>query len=187
MELRGALEDLFAEAGTARVTRARIAEEVPPPEIQDLLGLADGARVTVIRRVRAVERQPFALTINYLPKALGRRLARRDLHRFPLLQLLEEKDVRFDHADQTVEARLAEEEVANALGIEFGDPVLFVERLMFAEGERPIEIVRSHYRGDVYRYRIRFVRTSRAKFEWPSARRFAPKPRRTRGQLERSA
>lgn len=187
MELRGALEDLFAEVGTARVTMVRIAEEVPPPEVQHLLGLEAGARLTVIRRVRAIEHQPFALTINYLPKTLGRRLARRDLYRFPLLQLLEEEGVRFDHADQTIEARLAEEEMAKALGIEFGDPVLFVQRLMFDRGERPIEVVRSHYRADVYRYQIRFVRSSRARFQWPSTPRPAPGGRRRRSQLKRSA
>jgi hypothetical protein len=70
--------------------------------------------------------------------------------------------------------------VASALGIEFGDPVLFVERLMFARGERPIEVVRSHYRADVYRYRIRLVRTSRAEFDWQPAPRAASRRRRER-------
>lgn len=187
IELTGAIEDLFADAGTSRVTTVRVAEEVPPPEVGHLLGLGDGARLTVIRRVRAIEQQPFALTVNYLPKSLGRRLARRDLYRFPLLQLLEQAGVRFDHADQTIEARLAEEETAGALGIEFGDPVLFVERLMFARDERPIEVVRSHYRADVYRYQIRFVRTSRAQFQWPSTRRSAPGRRRRLGSLEKAS
>ena len=50
--------------------------------------------------------------------------------------------------------------MASALPIELGDPVLFGERLMFARGERPIEVVRSHHRADVYRYRIGLVRTS---------------------------
>jgi GntR family transcriptional regulator len=187
IELTGALEDLFAEVGTSRVTSVRVAEEVPPPEVQHRLGLLDGARLTVIRRVRTIENQPFALTVNYLPKTLGRRLARRDLYRFPLLQLLEEAGVQFDHADQTIEARLAEEEMAKALGIEFGDPVLFVERLMFARNEDPIEVVRSHYRADIYRYQIRFVRTSPARFQWPSTRRSAPGRRRRRSALERLA
>jgi DNA-binding GntR family transcriptional regulator len=79
MELTGALEDLFAEAGSATVTDVRVAKDVPPPEIQGLLGLAKGACLTVIRRVRAIERRPFAFTINYLPDTLGCCLARRDL------------------------------------------------------------------------------------------------------------
>lgn len=187
MKLTGALEDLFAEVGGARVEKARIAEEPPPPEVRSLMGLADGEPVTAIHRVRAIEHQPFALTINYLPVRLGRRIAEPDLYLFPLLQLLEEKlGVRFHHADQTVEARLADEDVASALGLEFGDPVLFVERLMFGRGARPLEVVRSHYRADVYRYQITLVRSSRAGFRWRPATRAA---RRTpeRSQRERQA
>lgn len=54
--------------------------------------------------------------------------------------------------------------------------VLFLPRLFM----RPIEVVRSHYRADVYRYRIRVVRTSRAEFDWQLAPRAASKRRRTR-------
>ncbi|MBI4628466.1 MAG: GntR family transcriptional regulator, partial [Candidatus Rokubacteria bacterium] len=109
MKLTGALEDLFAEVGSARVDTARLAEAPPPPEVQGLMGLGDGEPVTVIHRVRAIEGQRFALTVNYLPVALGRRIAEPDLYRLPLLQVLEEKlGVRFQHARQTVEARLAD-------------------------------------------------------------------------------
>jgi GntR family transcriptional regulator len=156
MELRGAIEDLFVEAGTAGITQARVAEEVPPPEVQALLGLADGARLTVVRRVRAIEHQPFALTINYLPKALGRRLAQRDLYRFPLLQLLEEEGVRFDRADQTVEARLAEEEVAPPSGSSSAIPCSSWSDDV-AGARAPIEVV-GPLPADVYRYQIRLVR-----------------------------
>ena len=81
-------------------------------------------------------------------------------------------------------ARLADEDVASALGLELGDPVLFVERLMFGRGARPLEVVRSHYRADVYRYQITLVRSARAGFRWRRATRAA---RRTpeRSQRER--
>ena len=161
MELSGVLEDLFAEANAVRAHTAHVVEEAPPPEIQRLLGLADGEPVTVIRRVRVIDRQPLAFTVNYLPRELGRRLSRHHLDQFPFMKLLEDEfGVAFDRADQTVEARLADEGVANALGIDFGDPVLFAERLMFDRGDRLIEVVRSHYRADSYCYRIRFVRSS---------------------------
>jgi DNA-binding GntR family transcriptional regulator len=166
MELTGALEDLFAEANAIRADKAHVAEEIPPPEIQQLLGLVGGEPVTVIRRVRVIEGQPLAFTVNYVRRELGRRLSQHHLDRFPLMRLLEEQlHVRFDRADQTVEARLADEAVASVLGIDFGDPVLFAERLMFDRGGHPIEVVRSHYRADSYCYRIRFVRSARAHFQ----------------------
>jgi GntR family transcriptional regulator len=95
------------------------------------------------------------------------RLTERDLYKYPLLRLLEERlGVKFGHAEQTIEARLANEDVAKALEIGFGDPVLFVERLMFGEDDRPLEVVRSYYRGDAYRYHMRLERSRTAPFRW---------------------
>lgn len=162
-----ALENLFAEVETVRTQSAEILEEVPPPEIRAILRLPEGAPITVIRRVRAFREQVFSLTINYLPPHLGAHVTEAELYRFPLLRLLEEKlKVVSRYADQTVEARAADDEVAKALEIQFGDPVLFIERLMFADGPHPFEVVRSFYRADVYRYQIRLKRSRKAPFRW---------------------
>ena len=162
-----ALENLFAEVETVRTKSAEIFEEVPPPDIRAALRLADGQTLTVIRRVRAFREQIFSLTVNYLPSHLGAHVTEAELYRFPLLRLLEEKlEVVSRYADQTVEARAADEEVAKALEIQFGDPVLFVERRMFADGPHPFEVVRSFYRADVYRYQIRLKRSRKAPFRW---------------------
>lgn len=162
-----ALEGLFAEVQTVRAKSVEIVEEPPPADVGALLGLPAEEPVTVIRRVRAVRDEVFSLSTNYLPKRLGSRLTERDLYRYPLLQVLEEKlRVRFRYADQTVQARLADEDIARDLGIHFGDPVLFVERLMFAEADRPLEVVWSYYRADLYRYQIRLVRGREAPFHW---------------------
>ncbi|MBI1964499.1 MAG: GntR family transcriptional regulator [Candidatus Rokubacteria bacterium] len=163
----GALEDLFAEVKAVRTKSAEIVEEVPPAEVRVLLGLGVQETVAVVRRVRTFRDRIFSLSTNYLPRSLGAQLSESELYQYPLLQLLEEKlHVTFRYADQTVEARLADEDVARALDVNFGDPVLFVERLMFAEAARPVEVVRSYYRADVYRYQIRLVRSRKAPFHW---------------------
>jgi GntR family transcriptional regulator len=161
------LEDLFAQVETVQVKSAQVAEEVPPLDVAHLLGLPERQPVTVVRRVRAYHDQVFSLTFNYLPLSLGVRLRESDLYEYPLLRLLEEKlRIRFRWADQTIEARTADDEVAAALGIRFGDPVLYVQRLMFATGRAPLEVVRSLYRGDVYRYQVRMARSRSAPFRW---------------------
>lgn len=167
IRLTAALEDLFAQVETVRVKLARVSEEVPPVDVARLLGLPDRQPVSVVRRIRAYHDQIFSLTFNYLPLSLGVRLSEGDLYEYPLLRLLEEKLlVRFRWADQTIEARTADEEVAAALGIRFGDPVLYVQRLMFARGRTPLEVVRSFYRGDIYQYQVRMVRSRSAPFRW---------------------
>lgn len=161
------LEDLFAQVERVRTKSAEIVEEVPPPDVRAVLQIPAGEALAVVRRVRVFREQPFSVTTNYLPREVGARLAEAELYRYPLLRLLEEKlRVVFRSADQTIEARLADEDVAKALGIHFGDPVLFVERLMFTDADRPFELVRSHYRADVYRYQIRLTRSRKAPFRW---------------------
>jgi GntR family transcriptional regulator len=167
LKFTAVLEDLFAEVQTVRTRSAEIVEELPPSDIRATLRLRDNEPVTVVRRVRAFRDQVFSLTHNYLPRHLGAHLTEAELYRFPLLRLLEEKlKVVSRYADQTVEARAADEDVAKALEIQFGDPVLFVERRMFADTDQPFEVVRSFYRADVYRYHIRLTRSRKAPFRW---------------------
>lgn len=167
VKFTAALEDLFAHVETVRTKSAEITEETVPADVAKTLGIPKGEKVSVVRRVRSFRDQIFSLTTNYLPRHLGARLAESDLYRYPLLQLLEEKlHVALRFADQTVEARLADEDVAKALAIHFGDPVLFVERLMFVDADRPFEVVRSYYRADVYRLQIHLARGQKAPFRW---------------------
>lgn len=167
VKFTAALEDLFAQVETVSTKSAQITEEQPPLDVRTLLGLDEGTPVVVVRRVRAFRDQVFSLTTNYLPSHLRGKLSESDLYRYPLLRLLEERlNVDFRHADQFMEARLADEDVAKMLGIRFGDPVLFVERLMYEEEARPFEVVRSYYRADVYRYQLRLTRGQKAPFRW---------------------
>lgn len=162
-----ALEDLFAQVEMVQTKSAQVNEEIPPLDVARLLGVPERQPVTVVRRIRAYQDQVFSLTFNYLSLSLGVRLRESDLYGYPLLRLLEEKlRIRFRWADQTIEARTADDEVAAALGIRFGDPVLYVQRRMFANGRAPLEVVRSFYRGDVYRYQVRMARSRSAPFRW---------------------
>ena len=167
VKFTAALEDLFAQVETVSTKSAQITEEQPPIDVRTLLGLDEDTPVVVVRRVRAFRDQVFSLSTNYLPRHVRAKLSESDLYRYPLLQLLEERlHVDFRYADQLMEARLADEDVVKMLGIRFGDPVLFVERLMYAEGPRPFEVVRSYYRADVYRYQLRLTRGQKAPFRW---------------------
>lgn len=167
VKFTAALEDLFAQVETVSTKWAEITEEPPPRDVRALLGLPEDAAAVIVRRVRAFGDQVFSLTTNYLPSRLRGKLSERDLYRYPLLQLLEERlRVHFRCADQIIEARLADEDVAKLLGVQFADPVLFVERLMYADGPRPFEVVRSYYRADVYRYQLRLTRGQKAPFRW---------------------
>jgi GntR family transcriptional regulator len=176
--LTGRLEDLLARVETAQVKHLRMTEELPQRDVQEAMQLRKSQPVTMIRRVRAIHGRPFSVTVSYLPPRLGRRLDEADLWRFPLRALLEERlRVVLLTAEQTFEARFADEEIARDLEIDFGDPVLFVELRMFGAGGRLIDLVRSSYRTQLYRYQIRFVRSRGRLGPWqPDASLFRSSP-----------
>jgi GntR family transcriptional regulator len=74
----------------------------------------------------------------------------------PLLQVIEEDlGIKFGEAFQTIEASFANQEVAQNLEIQSGSPILYVERIMYDQKRKPVEIVQSSYRGDLYKYTVR--------------------------------
>jgi GntR family transcriptional regulator len=165
VKFTAALEDLFAHVQRTRTRSAQVFHE--PSDVGELMRLAEGESVVVVRCIRTFQDDVFSLKSDYLPQAIGVRLKKRDVYKCPLLRLLEERlGVKFGHAEQKIEARLANEDVAKALEISFGDPVLFVERLMFGEDGRPLEVVRSYYRGDAYCYHMCLERGRTASFRW---------------------
>ena len=79
--------------------------------------------------------------------------------------LIKEKDlsIQFTDAVQTIESTFADSEVAEYLGIHSGSPVLFVQRTMFGQKHKPIEFYQSFFRGDVYKFVVRFTNVKNTK------------------------
>jgi GntR family transcriptional regulator len=59
-------------------------------------------------------------------------------------------------ATQAIRAQLADVEVCAQIDVELGAPVLYVERIVHDTAGRPVEYVRSWYRGDRYEYAVTF-------------------------------
>lgn len=57
------------------------------------------------------------------------------------------------HAEQTFEASLADEFLANALQVEKGEPIFRVSSIVYAD-KQPIEYKEAYYRGDKYKFFI---------------------------------
>jgi GntR family transcriptional regulator len=61
-------------------------------------------------------------------------------------------------AVQKIEARDADEEMAQLLGIEIGGPILYKERTVYAEDGTPVEFTYCYNRGDTYSLTIALSR-----------------------------
>lgn len=153
----GTLADLGRETRRSRIRDVTVEHDEPiPARIARQLALDDGARGTIVRRVRTMDGAPFAYTVNFMPEAVGKLLSKRELRTTSLMELLERKGVTLASARQTIRAQLADIQVARSLGMAFGSPALFVERVLLDEKDEPVEFVQSWYRGDVYAYTVTF-------------------------------
>jgi len=123
------------------------------------LGLAPGAPVTELRRVRHLDRAPVSLDITWVPRTFGERLARADLASRDIFLILENDcGAPLGHADLVIDAGLADEPLGTLLGIAVGAPVLRIERLTHDAQGRPIDYEHLYCRADHFQYRLRLHR-----------------------------
>jgi GntR family transcriptional regulator len=136
------------------VTISRIA---PPRLVKEKLGLDNGTgEVIQIKRVIYLKDRLSKHTTSFLPVEIGSKIREKDLYKKTLLTILEQDlNIRFTEAVQTIEASFADQEVAQALEIASGSPMLLVQRVMFDADRKPVELYSSLLRGDVYKFMLR--------------------------------
>ncbi|AFT86368.1 GntR family transcriptional regulator [Paraburkholderia phenoliruptrix] len=123
------------------------------------LNIAEGAPVTEIHRVRLLNREPVSLELTWLPEALGKRLAHADLATRDIFLILENDcGVPLGHADVSIDAILADDDIVEALRVEEGSPVLRIERLTHDASGQPVDFEYLYFRGDAFQYRLRVDR-----------------------------
>lgn len=129
------------------------------PDVAQRLQLAAGEPVAEIRRVRLLNREPVSLEVTYVSEALGRKLAQADLVTRDIFLILEnECGLPLGHADLTIDATLADDELASALRVREGAPVLHIERLTHDAQQRPVDYEHLYFRADTFQYRLRVDR-----------------------------
>jgi len=157
--LTGLYEDVAARGSHLRSTVRR--QEVVPADAQIAaqLEIEPGAPVTVVERLRFVDDEPWVLVTTYLPRDLAPGLVEDDLRDQSLYVLLEERyGVALTHGRRAVEAAVAGDGVADALGIRSGDPVLVLRSTSYA-GVQPVEVFVAYHRGDRSRFEVILNRT----------------------------
>ena len=154
LRLLGFTEETVRQGGIAssRVLEQAVVE--PPPAITAALALRAGDRTLRLVRLRSAGDVPLLLETGHLPSSLCPGLEDEDLGARSLYALLELKfGVRVRRARQTVEAAVANRYEGDLLGVDGGAPLLLVEGVSYAEGDRPVEHFRAVYRG----YRVKLA------------------------------
>jgi DNA-binding GntR family transcriptional regulator len=127
-------------------------------EEAEAFGIAPGAELVELERLRLLDGVPVAVDATRFPLARAPEALDVDFATASLYDLLERSGHAPVRAAYTVEALPAPERVGALLGLAAGDPVLVAETTAYDAGDRLVELARTHYRGDRYRFRATLVR-----------------------------
>ena len=126
-----------------------------PSTVQEAeqLSLAPGAPIFQLRRLRFLDDVAVGLEVARIPVAVAPALAGSDFSQTSLYDELRAAGVIPTRADYDVRAVAADPDEATLLGVGPGAPLLCTRAVTFDQSARPIELSRSLFRGDRYRFR----------------------------------
>lgn len=155
-------EDIISKGMT--VSRKVVNAEIRPSEkrIADHLNIQPAEQVFRLERIFYANELPLNYTKAYLPESLFPGIESIDFSKFSLYSTLETTyGVKITHAKRTLEAVLAEENIAKHLLVKVGEPLLLFQCETFgkiAGVEMQIEFFRCWYRTDMHKFYINQVR-----------------------------
>lgn len=151
LNLSAGPDDARGRAATPRLLQ--VAEEPADPELSRLLGVRVGTKVLRLHRLWLADGEPMAAETVHLPSARFRGLRRYLTTNGSVQQLLRERfGVELGRTEETIETALASPEDAELLGADVGLPMLLLSRQCFDTAGKPVQWVRSVYRGDRYKF-----------------------------------
>jgi len=158
-KLSGFIEDLIYMGVQTDVKVIGSSWIKPVGEIKEALKLGEEKEVLRIEKIRLVENSSFSYVLNYLPPDIGQKVPLDKIAEKPMLMILEDDlGIRVNEAVQTVEADVADTEVATLLEIRVGEPLLKLKRIVFDVKKRPVEYVFVLYRADRYFFTVNLKR-----------------------------
>lgn len=144
-------------ASTSKVLSLKVVQD--EAEIAARLSLPFKARLIRLERLRLGSGEPFAIETCYLSANSFPGLTRAALERGSLFSLLErEYGVEIVHADEEVDATVADPHVARILAVNPGLPLLRIRQTIFSARGIPTVCVLGLYRADRHVLRIRRFR-----------------------------
>ena len=157
--LSGFIEDIISMGIKTKTRVIDISWVEGPENVKERLNIQKQDKMLRIEKIRLIKGSSFSHVFDYLPPDIGQNIPSGKLTEKPLLMILEDDlDIRADTAIQTVEATIADAQVATLLGIRVGEPLLKVERTVFDVKEKPVEYVSVLYRADKYFYTVNLKR-----------------------------
>lgn len=153
------LTEAEKHGGPARSRLLDVAEVVPPADVRGLLGLADDETAVLRRQILTIADEPVELVASYYPVdiARGTAVAENRKIRGGTPTLLAEMGFPPRVSVDRVSARIPTQEQAAALELPGNLPVLRTLRVVYTDGERPIEVTVMVKAGHLYELQYEFT------------------------------
>jgi GntR family transcriptional regulator len=140
-------EDMASRGWQARSDWLSRKEGQVTPAESLALGLPPGMAVYRFDRIRYAGDTPLAIEHSIVPASCLPSIDSVDTSLYAALELTNHRPTK---ALQRLQAIAFDKDQAALLGINAGDPGLFIERRGFLDDGRAVEVTRSYYRGDAY-------------------------------------
>jgi GntR family transcriptional regulator len=127
--------------------------------VADALGVGADQLLQRSVRVRAADGVPFSYLTTHIPEAIAVTFTKQELAARPLLELLERAGVKVERARQRISAGLATPDVALALNVRPGSPLIELIRVLYDRPGRAVEHLHALYRPDRYAFEMDLVRS----------------------------
>jgi GntR family transcriptional regulator len=149
-----ALDSLMALGHGTTVNVIGLFTEKASDIVAAALQLKPDAQVVRAVRVRCLEGAPMGYVVSYVPEELADVISKRSLVRAPILRLLHEAGHQAKHAEQTIGAMLADNQLAEALQTEPRAALLRITRTVYGQDDKPFLLTFAHYRSDRFHIRL---------------------------------
>jgi hypothetical protein len=136
---------------------------------EDTLALEPGAPLQRAVRLRSLENDTFSYLITHVPGEIAERYTQDELKTEPMLELLKRAGAEAVEADQTLTAVAADPQIAAALKVSPGAPLLKIKRIMRGRDGRAVQHIIAYYRPERFRYHMRLVRKESGDTSWGDA------------------
>ena len=126
--------------------------------LASMMELNTGDKVQRIVRLRTLQGEPFSYLITHIPEYVAKEYDPKELASASLIALLDRAGHRPCAATQTITAVSADEDIANALQVGVGIPLLRIHRLMRDSEDKIVQEITAHYRADRFQYQMNLAR-----------------------------
>jgi len=127
--------------------------------VAQALGVSSDQMLQRSVRVRSVDGEPFSYLTTHVPESVSLTFTRQELASRPLLDLLERAGVKVEQAQQRISAGLATPDVAAALDVRTGTPLIELTRVVYDQSGCGLEHLHALYPPDRYAFEIDLIRS----------------------------